>query len=465
MKKRKVYQVAAALSALVFLCTGAGCDKVVQSAVVQEKEDTKTGNVKEADIGGEVTENRKASDAPGKNMLTVPEQVMAPEVYTVDFTEEKGGVQENEKGSMKVSVSVNAPVEVPRVDAVRLKTITELKGETAGVSFLKNLAVTLNEGREIDFEDMGFEPGALEGEGSTGDFPFTASITHYHDYEPDGWEGRPFDGITFSWQMDYSRLRVSGDGLENKETGTFFPDGDKDELEKSLEDAKKILKELNLRDFQVYHKLEGSTLYQEESKTSERPLMVYDFERVADGIPVNAVMQAMYLDYKAVPALGTEESEKEQRWLWKQERVSVSCLPGRVVGFTYTSPRVIGDYSDEKLYLLPFEEIRQIFENTVVEKITGQSEKLIQATEIFNLYPGYTSGAEVFVKFNKIKLGYMAVPQKDSNTEGLLIPVWDFYGTWEKKAGKEERVMDNENVSLLTIDARDGTVLDRRKTA
>ncbi len=78
------------------------------------------------------------------------------------------------------------------------------------------------------------------------------------------------------------------------------------------------------------------------------------------------------------------------------------------------------------------------------------------------------------ITITKVQLGYMRMPDsEDSDTEAVLIPVWDFYGTWtseepEYKYGNGEDglvmgdvTMDDAGVSLLTIDARDGSVIQR----
>jgi len=71
----------------------------------------------------------------------------------------------------------------------------------------------------------------------------------------------------------------------------------------------------------------------------------------------------------------------------------------------------------------------------------------------------------------KVQLGYRRVRNGSSSTEGSLIPVWDFYGTWNSQEpayadGGDEMVidsvtMDRIGVPLLTIDARDGSVVQR----
>lgn len=74
----------------------------------------------------------------------------------------------------------------------------------------------------------------------------------------------------------------------------------------------------------------------------------------------------------------------------------------------------------------------------------------------------------------KVQLGYMRVQSESSEAEANLIPVWDFYGTWTSKepeyeygTGNEDGpvmgnvTMDTAGVPLLTIDACDGSVMQR----
>ena len=78
------------------------------------------------------------------------------------------------------------------------------------------------------------------------------------------------------------------------------------------------------------------------------------------------------------------------------------------------------------------------------------------------------------IAITKVQLGYMCMPDsEDSDTEAVLIPVWDFYGTWTSKEPEYEYgngedgpvmgdvTMDDAGVPLLTIDARDGSVIQR----
>lgn len=158
------------------------------------------------------------------------------------------------------------------------------------------------------------------------------------------------------------------------------------------------------------------------------------------------------------------------------EFLQLGYTEGRLVDFSYIEPVEISDYSDEALFLLPFEEIRQIFENTIGEKMVGAGNDTDKVTEnqdgivtVWKQYPD-TVFDNVAVNIHKVRLGYMRVRDEEALTagtkEGLLIPVWDFFGTWTASGTQENgktvgEKMESEDISLLTIDARDGTVLQR----
>lgn len=106
----------------------------------------------------------------------------------------------------------------------------------------------------------------------------------------------------------------------------------------------------------------------------------------------------------------------------------------------------IGEKQVENVKMLDFSEIANIFEKMVQIRY-GASEEI----------------ALVSLKIDKVTLGYMRIynPGREHKS-GLLVPVWDFFGPVENKRedGKEYTV-DSPMVSHLTINAVDGTVIDR----
>ena len=66
------------------------------------------------------------------------------------------------------------------------------------------------------------------------------------------------------------------------------------------------------------------------------------------------------------------------------------------------------------------------------------------------------------ININRITLGYMKIYDPGlSSTTGLLVPVWDFFGTIKFTIDGESRTQDDPTISLLTINAADGSVISR----
>ena len=121
--------------------------------------------------------------------------------------------------------------------------------------------------------------------------------------------------------------------------------------------------------------------------------------------------------------------------------------------FEWKNPYTIEDISGEYVFLLPFSDISNIFEEMLLKK---------QADNFNN------EGDTVDIQVDEVVLSYMRVREKGS-LEGTLIPVWDFFGTktYKNAAGEVDLVLDRvyDGVlpeSMMTINAMDGTIVDRR---
>lgn len=65
--------------------------------------------------------------------------------------------------------------------------------------------------------------------------------------------------------------------------------------------------------------------------------------------------------------------------------------------------------------------------------------------------------AEALEQINRVVLGYMSLQMKDNPERSQLVPVWDFFGSHTI----DQEFYDFTNFSLFTINALDGTVIDR----
>lgn len=178
--------------------------------------------------------------------------------------------------------------------------------------------------------------------------------------------------------------------------------------------------------------------------------------RVEDGIPITYTHED-----GGVTVMDTEEllqaieNGKDvvlKAVRWPYEEMAFIYTNDGLRTFEWINPYIIEDMSEEYVFLLPFSDISDIFEEMLLKK---------QADNFNN------EGDTVDIQVNKVVLSYMRVREKGS-LEGTLIPVWDFFGTktFKNAAGEVELVVDKvyDGVmpeSLMTINAMDGTIVDR----
>ena len=108
----------------------------------------------------------------------------------------------------------------------------------------------------------------------------------------------------------------------------------------------------------------------------------------------------------------------------------------------------------EDTQLMPFAEIMDIFGKMIMVKNSD--------VQYANERNGFITVRNFEIA--KVKLGLMRIKAKDSFDEGLLVPVWDFWGTekWEYDGWDNFGAdIDNGEEIILTINAIDGSLIDR----
>lgn len=164
----------------------------------------------------------------------------------------------------------------------------------------------------------------------------------------------------------------------------------------------------------------------------------FSFTRQIDGIPVTRTNASSLQD---------EEEVRNQSYESTPKCEMLTCVvdQGRVVYADLTNPWDIGERRTSDVQLMRFEEIMRIF--GTVSPLTIQSQEGDMA------YRTYQNAWQI----TEIRLGYMPVLQRDGGGKWELRPVWDFFGIHTSAFTYDDRP---GNVAL-TIDAIDGTVIDR----
>jgi len=127
------------------------------------------------------------------------------------------------------------------------------------------------------------------------------------------------------------------------------------------------------------------------------------------------------------------------------ERVFMLINDTGVIEFSWTSPvNVVGTVSSNAK-ILSFNDTMNIFK------------------EQFFIHYAQNDASQGSVTYtiNRITLGMMRVQVKDSDSGYLMIPVWDFYGSASTNVNGTISTTDHTLQSFLTINALDGSIIDR----
>lgn len=147
---------------------------------------------------------------------------------------------------------------------------------------------------------------------------------------------------------------------------------------------------------------------------------------------------------------------------WYLENILLDVGKDGVLCFAWTAPSTKPVVRQAESTLLPFEEIAAIADTMLPEVIVGPKETPLTKLDQYN---GFETRMDVDI--TKVSLSLMRIRDKGS-LQGTIVPVWDFWGTsdWydaEPNAyGYQEKGMNYEYQPMLTLNAVDGTVVDRQ---
>lgn len=212
----------------------------------------------------------------------------------------------------------------------------------------------------------------------------------------------------------------------------------------SYEDAEKTAREkieqlgwdweINAWDYSVfYHGEEGV----KESNILDAGYIFY-FTRMVDGVPIT------YTDSYG----GGLEDMDSTLIPWSYERCEVIVGDDGIEKVEIYNPYKIEEIQTENVELMDFDNIIEIYEQMM--EISNADISEFEKSRTYHI--------------KKITLGYSRIydPTVD-NTSGILVPVWDFFGGFdiENDEYSEKNSGEHSQQSFMTINAIDGTVIDR----
>lgn len=135
---------------------------------------------------------------------------------------------------------------------------------------------------------------------------------------------------------------------------------------------------------------------------------------------------------------------------WNGESIDICVNDAGIVTFNLNSPIETKDTVVKESKLKSFSSIKKTFEKMIV---TSNAQ--------LDNGDGFIDSININVK--KVVLRYMRISEANDFQSGLLVPVWDFIGTKKYKYNTKSNDENGENEeSLMTINAIDGTVIDKQ---
>ena len=136
---------------------------------------------------------------------------------------------------------------------------------------------------------------------------------------------------------------------------------------------------------------------------------------------------------------------------WRYECVQFVIDDTGIVEFVWESPYDVVETVVESAALKQFDEIESVFS------------KMILVTNV-----SHQEGVSISFNISRAQLGLTRVMEKDKYDSALLIPVWDFFGTLsieytDSNGQKQTDTLDEIHTSQLTINAIDGSIIDRTR--
>lgn len=165
------------------------------------------------------------------------------------------------------------------------------------------------------------------------------------------------------------------------------------------------------------------------------------FTRTLDSIPITYTREYG----------GNLESMESDMETWGYERLDITVSKDGIEKVEFLNRYDIGEVKTENLELLPFDEIIAIYEKMMQ----------ISNADVLNYEK------ERSYHINRITFGYGRIyePSADATT-GMLVPVWNFFGTFDSAYEGEDGQVDtytgskDQYTSQLTINAVDGSVIN-----
>lgn len=184
-----------------------------------------------------------------------------------------------------------------------------------------------------------------------------------------------------------------------------------------------------------------------------------------NGIPISSIREEIvehenefyqYWDYCC------SEETNPDTVSWVKENIRIVVGKDGILSFTWASPSTEPVVKESQTALMSFDEIASIANTMLPVVVVGPKE-----TSLVDLDRINGDETHMDVEITKVSLTLMRIRDKGS-LQGTIVPVWDFWGTWdwyEPREDATESMRKGANYTtqpMLTLNAIDGSVVSRQ---
>lgn len=147
---------------------------------------------------------------------------------------------------------------------------------------------------------------------------------------------------------------------------------------------------------------------------------------------------------------------------WVMENIQMIVGEDGILSFYWASPSTEPIVKEPQSALMSFDEIASIADTMLPVVIVGPKEASLVEVDRIN---GFDTHMDV--EITKVSLSLMRIRDKGS-LQGTIVPVWDFWGTWDwyepgdDASGNMQKGAVYTTQPMLTLNAIDGSVVDRQ---
>lgn len=292
--------------------------------------------------------------------------------------------------------------------------------------------VTVNAGEEQGADK---EAGLLSGYATVDETEYWVSIDNMFTEE---WRWCTFRIVKKEDELGYYPEYYSFSGLsdEQKENAGFS-------IDEIRSRAVETVEAMGFTDFT----LSGEEYYAVYADMQDYNSIQEAVKKIGYGIHFTRNLEGVPETYTA--DTGTTMLDDGENLVWPYEKLTLIYNEEGLVNFVWGNPYELEKVSDEYLFLLPFAEIQNIFEEMIIKKYQDWMKDV--------------DDMKIDFQIKEVRLGYMRVREKGNVQEAAMIPVWDFMGTQRITYDGAESGYDDGSIfnSQITINALDGTIIDR----